>query len=204
MKITALCLNYPLKSLARKITRILRHEPHYYKLDMDSRGWVYLKDLVRALQKRYPGWDVVFEDVRAVGLDAKYNRIEVQGDKIRAVQGHSVPGVNPLKDSNPQQPPKYLYHGTTKQVWDRYISKQGIKKMGRHHVHLIDNKSYAKNVGFRRLRGYQTKKVVILTIDAGSMYADGFNFFFSNNKRWFVDFVPRQYITDVQLFVKGS
>jgi putative RNA 2'-phosphotransferase len=105
--------------------------------------------------------------------------------KIRARQGHSIQVDVELKKMTP---PFELYHGTSKS-FELSIRKTGIDKRNRLHVHLSEDIETATNVGARK-----SDKVIVLTIKARAMYADGFTFYLSNNGVWLTDHIPSKYI----------
>ena len=87
----------------------------------------------------------------------------------------------------PQQPPEFLFHGTA-QANVNSILEKGIEKRNRQHVHLSQDKETATKVGMRH------GKPVILTIKTKEMFADGIQFYLSENNVWLTDFVDFKYI----------
>ena len=82
----------------------------------------------------------------------------------------------------------FLYHGTTEDKC-KLILPSGILKMSRHHVHLSRNKETAAKVAERR-KG----KPVVLVINSGKMFVQGYKFYLSKNGVWLTDYVPPEYI----------
>lgn len=68
------------------------------------------------------------------------------------------------------------------------IREEGLRPMGRHHVHLSPDRETATRVGARR------GKPVVLVVDAAAMHAAGYHFRMSANGVWLVDHVPPDYI----------
>jgi len=68
------------------------------------------------------------------------------------------------------------------------ISKDGLIRGKRHHVHLSKDVETATKVGGRR------GKPVILRIDAGRMHRDEHKFYLSANGVWLTDTVPPEYL----------
>jgi putative RNA 2'-phosphotransferase len=104
--------------------------------------------------------------------------------KIRANQGHSV-AVD--LEFTPAEPPTLLYHGTAERFLAS-IMKQGVQKRSRQHVHLSKDKVTAVMVGKRH------GKAVVLIVEAGKMYKDGYEFYHSENGYWLTDHIPTQYL----------
>lgn len=111
-------------------------------------------------------------------------RFTVDGDRIRANQGHTVTVDLELP---PAEPPAYLYHGTVARHLDA-IRAEGLRPMFRHHVHLSPDRETATRVGARRGRP------VVLSVDAGAMHHDGLVFHVSANGVWLTDAVPPRYL----------
>lgn len=106
------------------------------------------------------------------------------GTKIRASQGHSI---EVDLDYQTARPPALLFHGTAERFLQS-ILEQGLQKRRRHHVHLSPDAETALKVGQRH------GKPVVLTVQSGRMYADGYVFYCSANGVWLTDEVPPNYI----------
>ena len=85
------------------------------------------------------------------------------------------------------EPPQILYHGTATRFLDS-ILKEGLNGQTRLYVHLSWDVETAKKVGSRH------GKPVILKVDAGKMYEDGYVFLVSANQVWQTREVPPQYL----------
>lgn len=105
--------------------------------------------------------------------------------KIRANQGHSLKNIN-LEFEN-TTPPDFLYHGTVAKFMDA-IHATGLQKMSRQHVHLSKDIDTAIKVGSRR------GKPIILSVRAGEMHKNGYEFYCSANGVWLTDVVPVEFI----------
>ena len=106
------------------------------------------------------------------------------GARIRANQGHSVEVDLQLE---PSTPPAVLYHGTGHQTAD-IITRTGLDKMRRHHVHLSADPETARAVGARHGRP------VLFTVDAAAMSQAGHLFYRSDNGVWLTDAVPPEFL----------
>ncbi|TDB69419.1 RNA 2'-phosphotransferase, partial [Micromonospora sp. KC721] len=82
-----------------------------------------------------------------------------------------------------------LFHGTGASVLDS-IRATGLRRGGRHHVHLSADVATARRVGTRR-----GGAVVVLTVKAAAMARDGYVFYRSDNGVWLTDAVPPAYLT---------
>ena len=74
------------KYISKKIAWLLRHGALESKLSMDEAGWVQSSDLLRFL-------DIEEEELFSMVQRNTKARYEIQGNRIRATQGHSVAGT---------------------------------------------------------------------------------------------------------------
>lgn len=163
--------------LSKRMSKALRHQPERVGLSLDPAGWVPLADLLDALR-------VSEDDVREVVDRNDKKRFTIDGDRIRANQGHSVEVDLGLPTATP---PDTLFHGTVAAHLDD-IMRDGLRPMSRHDVHLSPDRETARRVGARRGRP------LILTVDAKAMHADGHEFRLSANGVWLTQHVPAQYL----------
>lgn len=173
------------KRISKKLSLLLRHRPELFDLKLDKQGWCKVADLLTAAKKNNFPLDRETLDLVVAENDKKRFAFNENGTKIRANQGHSIPielGYTPT------EPPTFLYHGTATRFL-KSIRQTGLEKRNRHHVHLSADRETAQRVGAR----HGVPK--ILTIRAGAMYEDGFEFFLSENGVWLTDNVPTKYFT---------
>ena len=174
------------EKLSKTLSFVLRHRPESIGVTLDKAGWCPIEDLLTQLNAN--GTEIDREAlVRVVQNDAK-GRYAIDGDRIRANQGHSVKVDLGYKA---KKPPAVLYHGTIA-AFLAAIMKKGLDKMKRTHVHLSLDVETARVVAARR------GKPVILVIDAAKMDADGFVFYLSENGVWLTDEVPAKYLSNQQ------
>lgn len=172
--------------LSKEISYALRHAPWEYELELDSEGFVHVEQLINAINES-SNYDrpITISDLEFIIEISDKKRHAIQGDKIRALYGHSIP-MHISKDV--AIPPDVLYHGTTHKALDSILST-GLKPMGRQYVHLSVDTDTAMQVGKRR-----DNDPVILVIDAQKAYADGISFYKGNDKVILADYVSAQYI----------
>ncbi|WP_431900150.1 RNA 2'-phosphotransferase [Micromonospora chalcea] len=169
--------------VSKRLSLALRHRPDAYGLRLDRAGWVPVADVLAGL-----GISRAHLDAVVAGNDKQRFAVETGpdgADRIRANQGHSVPVDLGL---TPAAPPPRLFHGTGEAVLDA-IREQGLRRGGRHHVHLSSDVATARRVGARR-----GGAVVVLTVDAAAMAEAGYLFYRSANGVWLTDTVPPPYL----------
>ena len=166
------------------LSLILRHEPERVGLKLDETGWVGVGDLLRAMNRQ--GTTLTLEQLERIVATSDKQRFAFSDDhvRIRANQGHSV--EVDLRYP-PRTPPEFLYHGTAKRFLEE-IRQEGLRKMGRHDVHLAATTEITLQVGGRH------GKPVLLAIRSGAMHRAGHVFCQSANGVWLVNHVPPEFI----------
>ncbi|MEV6141863.1 RNA 2'-phosphotransferase [Streptomyces sp. NPDC051992] len=168
--------------VSKYLSKHLRHQPERIGITLDSHGWVPIDTLLHALARNhFPLTRAELDQV--VALNDK-QRFAIEGDRIRANQGHTVPVDLGLP---PAEPPAYLYHGTVGRALDS-IRNEGLRPMDRTHVHLSPDRETATRVGARRGRP------VVLSVDAGAMHRAGHTFHVSANGVWLTEAVPPAFL----------
>ena len=147
-----------LVKISRYLSKHLRHEPERLGLELEPGGWVRVDLLLAACASH--AFAVTREELEEVvsRSDKKRFGFDETGERIRANQGHSVEVDLGLA---PAVPPAVLFHGTPEGNVDS-ISRDGLSRMDRHHVHLSPDFDTARRVGARRGRP------VVFRVDAGS------------------------------------
>ena len=172
-------------SLSKEISYALRHRPQDYGLVLDEYGWTSLDALINALsrQKRYSS--LTINDIELVIAASDKTRFEINGDKIRALYGHST---DSLIVRSPTQPPDILYHGTAQRFVDS-IFDSGLISKDRQYVHLATDTKTAELVGRRR-----DSEPVIIIVDAKLAWDKGILFYDAGHGIWLADFIPAEYL----------
>jgi putative RNA 2'-phosphotransferase len=168
--------------VSKYLSKHLRHQPERIGLTLDEGGWVEIAALLSAAATH--GFRISREELDHVVASNDKQRFAVEGTRIRASQGHSVPVDLGLP---PAEPPAHLYHGTVARHLDA-IRAEGLRPMNRHDVHLSPDRETATRVGARRGRP------VVLTVDSGAMHRDGHVFRRSANGVWLTPSVPPRYL----------
>lgn len=163
---------------------VLRHKPEKIGLILDEHGWADVDELIEKTNRSGRELDRKSLEYIVRTNDKKRYAFNDDHTKIRASQGHTVPVDVESKETIP---PDSLYHGTSVNSLPSILEK-GLLKMKRLHVHLSKDVSTAIKVGQRY------GKPVVLLVDSGRMYKDGYKFYFSANGVWLTDHVPVRYL----------
>jgi putative RNA 2'-phosphotransferase len=171
--------------LSRRLSLVLRHRPETAGLTLDANGWVPVTDLLAALRISRADLDVVVRnnDKSRFAIVAGPDGV----DRIRANQGHSR-RVHVDLDLPPAQPPATLFHGTPRANLVP-ILREGLRPLGRQHVHLSPDVATALVVGRRR-----SSDVAVLEVQAAAMAEEGHVFHRSENGVWLTAAVPVAFI----------
>ena len=168
--------------LSKALSYYLRHAPQELGMTLLPGGWVEQDQLLEALHKK--NIQASPADLERVARNSDKQRFALEGTRMRANQGHSVPVDLALQ---PQVPPEVLYHGTPRASLPS-ILELGLLKGQRHHVHLSPDPKTALQVGKRR------GEAVILCIQATAMHSQGHVFYRSDNGVWLTESVPPQFL----------
>ena len=171
--------------ISKYLSYLLRHEPQAIGLQLDADGWADIDELIAGAARHGRQLDrATIESVCATS-DKQRFALSDDGQRVRAVQGHSTAAVQ--RQYPAAQPPERLYHGTATRFLAS-IRAQGLKPGARHHVHLSADVRTALAVGAR----YGVP--AILEVDARRMHRQGHTFFVAENGVWLTDAVPAEYV----------
>lgn len=162
------------------LSYVLRHRPDSVGVTLDAEGWIEVEVLLGALSDH--GRPLTRTELEEIVATSDKQRFALDGDRIRANQGHSVQVDLALE---PRTPPEVLYHGTVERFLAS-IRERGLLKGQRTHVHLSADRETATRVAQRR------GKPVILEIECGRMREHVF--YLSDNGVWLVEAVPPEFI----------
>jgi putative RNA 2'-phosphotransferase len=177
-------MNRKLVRISKFLSLVLRHKPETIGLSLDQGGWARVDELIVASNRSGVPLDEGLLQEVVEQNDKQRFAFSDDGLRIRASQGHSIPvelGLEPLV------PPEFLYHGTATRFLQS-IRRQGLAPGRRNQVHLSPDERTAVRVGQRH------GNPVVLTVQAGRMYANGFTFYLSANGVWLTERVPAEYI----------
>lgn len=118
---------------SKRLSWLLRHGAGESGLPMDEAGWVACDDVLRVTKMNRKELD------DAVRHNTK-SRLQMEGDRIRACQGHSLAGMPVTRDALEASWERFeggpsLYHGTNVAAVEG-IAQEGILPGERTHVHL--------------------------------------------------------------------
>ncbi len=172
-----------MKQTSKFISLVLRHKPETIGLTLDAEGWASVPDLLQRMATH--GHVLSRGELETLVAENDKKRFTLDGDRIRAAQGHSIDvslGLEPIA------PPDRLYHGTATR-FVAAIRAEGLSRQSRQHVHLSPDVETATKVGQRHGKPH------IFTVHAARMAEDGYHFYHSENCVWLTDRVPVEYLS---------
>lgn len=182
-----------IKKLSHRMSWMLRHGAGELKLSMDPAGWVLITDLLHHLHATEMELDEVVRHNNK-------SRYQVDGEYIRAAQGHSLEGMPVTQKAleaswEIYQGPETVWHGTNVNALVG-ISSEGIVPGRRTHVHLaaeIDSR-----VGKRANVG------VMLQVSATRLRSRSYEIFVSPNGVLLTRFVPPSCIVGMRAMTRTA
>lgn len=164
---------------SKRLSYLLRHSQSPLYIDPNG-GWAPINTILEALNITRAQLDKI------VSTDAK-TRYAYNADrtKIRANQGHSIPGV--IVEMDRPEPPEFLYHGTATR-FPESIMKEGLQPQTRQWVHISPDFETALTVGSRH------GNPIVLRVAAQQFVSDGHKLYRSTNGVWQAGEVPPQYL----------
>jgi putative RNA 2'-phosphotransferase len=170
--------------ISRFLSYVLRHHPENIGIKLDNGGWADVSELLRAAEVN--GQRITLDELETVVKENDKQRFSfsIDGQRIRANQGHSIPVDLGCEE---MIPPEILYHGTACQKLES-IHQDGILRGNRQHVHLSPDPDTATKVGQRH------GKPIVLKVQARQMHSKGYKFYLSDNGIWLTEHIPPEYL----------
>lgn len=174
-------------SKSKHLSWLLRHGAVESRLRMDAAGWADVADVLAMTRMSE-------EELAVVIAENNKSRLQREGPRIRACQGHSYAGTPVTAEAleaswAPWVSASPLWHGTTVEAVPS-IAREGIIAQARTHVHLaeaIDSKV-----------GKRAAVAVMLEVSPAKVRAAGLGIFVSPNGVVLVRHVPASAIVGVR------
>lgn len=169
----------PLVSTSRRLAFLLRHRPDAAGLTLEPGGWAPIDAVLAALGVERSVLDAVL-------TRPGKRRFEIAGRSIRALHGHSV---EVAVDHPATTPPEVLFHGTVSSRLPS-ITRRGLVRGRRAHVHLSEDRDEARETGAR----YGSPIVIEVRALALSRERGAKLLRVPGSTVWLVDAVPADYL----------
>lgn len=162
-------------NFARYLTALLRHRAIEFGYKMDDQGFVAVDEIISKCT------NVNTELIKEIVAFDNKNRFEIVSKQnklfIRAVQGHSISGINPdlLLVTDPKEIP-VVVHGTNFKAYN-FIKTMGLSRMERNHIHFAHGTAEDSTV----ISGMRATAKVMIFIDVDKAMLAGIKFYKSAN-----------------------
>jgi putative RNA 2'-phosphotransferase len=181
------------KKKSKKLSWLLRHGATEIGLDMDEAGWVDVDSVLRVLNMQ-------LHDLQMVVRQNDKSRLELQGGRVRACQGHSIDNLAVTREGLERSwtvitSEASVWHGTSIEAV-RSIAREGILAVGRTHVHLAP--AMSSKVGKR------ASVHVMLEISPARVRAAGLNLYAASNGVVLAREVPAACVVGVHTMTKRA
>ncbi|KAG0170664.1 hypothetical protein DFQ28_011220 [Apophysomyces sp. BC1034] len=162
--------------LSKLLSYILRHGAIKEKLELTPEGYIRLDDLLARPKLK----GVSVEAVQYVVRTNEKQRFQLKWEDdawwIRATQGHSLRQLGNMDLAPCVEALPTVVHGTMLACW-RSIRTEGLKTMGRNHIHMATGLPSDQGV----ISGMRNASDVFIYIDMAKAIADGIQFYRSAN-----------------------
>ncbi|XP_059176464.1 tRNA 2'-phosphotransferase 1-like [Physella acuta] len=165
--------------LSKSLSYLLRHGAEKKGFKLLPGGFLYVDDILNSQDFQ----SVTVADIEQVVENNDKKRFTLESDadtgrlKIRANQGHSIQvedlDLKPITDASDYP---VVVHGTYQRPF-KSIAKEGLKRMGRIHIHFAPGEPGADGV----ISGMRKSCTVLIYLNLQKALQDGFQFFLSAN-----------------------
>lgn len=178
---------------SKKLSWLLRHGAGEEGLPMDAAGWAPVADVLARLRMSRAQLE------HAVQTNRK-RRLQLDGDRVRACQGHSAAGVPVTREAleatwRAHEGDAPIWHGTSRAALES-IAASGLAPGRRTHVHLAAE--------LESVVGKRAAVDVMLAVDPGRVRAAGVTVFVAPNGVILARRVPRDAIVGLEPMTKRS
>lgn len=182
-----------IKKISHRMSYVLRHGAGELGVPMDPAGWVLVVDLLHHVRAD-------LAELRNVVEHNNKARFEVDGEHIRASQGHSLEGMPVTLKALERSWDRYegdgnVWHGTNLQAFGAIVD-EGIVAGRRSHVHLAAELD--STVGKR------ANVAVMLEIAVSDLRTRGYELFVSSNGVILTRYVPPSCIVDLRAMTRRT
>ncbi|BFZ07242.1 hypothetical protein BsWGS_10281 [Bradybaena similaris] len=171
--------NDPLVKISKSLSYLLRHGAEKEGFRFQPGGYLYVDEILK--HKNFQSVSV--ENIKHIVENNDKQRFALEEDtatgrlKIRANQGHSLE-VDDLELKPITEASDYpvVVHGTNDRAY-RSIASQGLKTMGRNHIHFAAGEPGVSGV----ISGMRASCTVMIYLNLSKALQDGLKFFLSAN-----------------------
>jgi len=172
------------RQLEKLVSYILGRRPDEFGLVLDEEGYIFLRDLVRAISEE-PGWGYVRKShINEILMTSREPPFVIENEKIRAVNRDDA-----LRFREDILVPGLLYHCVRRKAYP-VVCRQGILPLGQSRVFLATTQDLACRMGKRR-----EPAPILLNVQARKASEAGVRFLRHGEFIYVTDHIPVGYFT---------
>jgi len=184
----------PSRQQSTRLSWLLRHGAHETGLVMDTAGFAAIADVLQHAR-------LTRADLDTVVAENNKERFEIRGERIRAVQGHSLEGTPVTLEGLEASWAEVtgddrLFHGTSVAAAEAILSSAGVHAAARTHVHLA--------AAIDATVGKRNAVDVLLAIEPARLRVAGQRVFRAPNGVLLTRVVPREAVVDVMAATRAG
>ncbi|XP_063701485.1 tRNA 2'-phosphotransferase 1 [Culicoides brevitarsis] len=160
-------------SISKALSFLLRHGALKAGLPMQSDGFVDVNSILGHPEMQRRGVQLV--DLQRIVKNDQKKRFTMEGNRIRANQGHSMKEVSDLELTKLDKIDFDVVHGTYFRYWEA-IRSEGLKKMQRNFIHFASTAVFKDAVS-----GFRSDSEILIFVDTTKAMQDGIEFYRSAN-----------------------
>jgi len=169
----------PPKQLAKFLNYVLSRRPDEFGLVTDKKGFVKIKDLIKAANEEADLKYVRRSHINEIMISLPNREFEIADNFIRAINREHLP-----KQSFALDPPKLLYTCVRMKAYP-YVLDKGIMPTGFSKVILSSSSDLADRMGRR-----SDHAAVLLTVNVSHSEEKGVVFFQAGESLFLADYIP--------------
>jgi putative RNA 2'-phosphotransferase len=182
--------------LSRYLCYVLRHNPQDLGIELDERGWTDMTALIERLAT-VKKVRISLGELERLALGDRRGRYSIQGDRIRANEGHSVQAVR-LVYEQVAEPPPLLFYGLSKEALGPILQagmlEPGAEPAENHDGRIVLVESAAE--ADQRSGCTGEEQPYILVVEAARAARDGIAFWRSKEGHYLCERLPADYFLD--------
>jgi len=167
------------KQLAKFLNYVLGRRPDEFGLVADKKGFVKIKDLLKAINEEEGLKNVRRPQINEIMISLPDHDLEVADDLIRSINREHLP-----KQTFALDPPKLLYTCVRKKAYPHVVDK-GIMPTAFSKIILSSNRDLAERIGRR-----SDHAAVLLTVQVSHSEDQGVVFFQTGESLFLADYIP--------------
>lgn len=163
--------------LIKLLVNALRHDPDVLGIEVNERGWSTFQNIVEGVNS-CSEYSISLEDLHNAISSANRGRLEIDGERVRAVEGHTNQNIH----YKVAEPPNEIFYRTIPEKNVRQVEDLGLTSNTKKYIEVFQDYLDAQKDGKKR----RVSKPVVISFDAHAAYHEG-TLFYLHNDKWYVE-----------------